>query len=144
MSDENVAEDSVVSEPVDKVVYIGTKAVTKILHDGDIVFYTPVGEDMPRKTTLSQFSSMVSELPYDDAEVQLRRWSPVVSKLLGILLEADMQLGDRDFVLNRLDESLTKNYNDAIAKMFKRKHISFVRLSQIDEILKQDSELIED
>ena len=146
MSEENKVEETAapVEQPVEKQWFIGTKLATKILTDGNDVFYTPDGEDVPRKASQEQFASMVSELPYDDAEVQLRRWKPVVAKMLGVLLEADMQLGDKDFVLNRLEESLIKNYNDAVAKLFKRKHISFIRLGQIDEILKQDSEMVED
>ena len=136
MSEENTQPE--------KQLFIGTKLATKIVRDGDVVFYTPDGENMPRKATALQFDSMASELPYDDAEVQVRRWKPVVAKLLSILLEEDMQLGDKDFILTRLEESLIKNYNDAVAKLFKRKHISFIRLSQLDEVLKQDSEMVED
>lgn len=94
--------------------------------------------------TVEQFNSMKSDVPYDDGQVRVKKWVPVTAKMLKTLLEADMPMGDREFVMMQLEESIVLNYKKAVSKSFKRKDTEEIRFSQVHEVLQTTTELIED
>lgn len=68
--------------------------------------------------TLRQFDSVISEKAYDDSLVQLRKWTPLVGIVLKELLADGMLLYEKDFILDRIDTSITKNYEHVIGLLF--------------------------
>lgn len=135
---------------MDKTYYIGQHEVVKAdMPKEGWISYTimfpnmeGVEEEVTSSVLVEQFEAMKSEEPYPDGEVAVREWKACLSELMGVILKYDIQMADRDFITNQLNSSITENYRKAAAKLFKRKHIDFVRMSQIDEVLKSDTEFL--
>lgn len=136
----------------DKKYYIGQNEIIKadIPREGwityTIMFPNMKGEleELVETVSIEQFDAMKSETPYEDGQVPVRQWNGLISELLKTLLKYDIRMGDKDFIVQRLDASIKENFKKATAKLYKRKHNDFVRFSQIDEILKSDTEMYED
>jgi hypothetical protein len=122
---------------MDKKLYIGQNEVVTSDLDSEtgLVKYTLDNNEFG-EVTPEQFESLALEEAYDPGMVQIHKWTPAVKQILEILLKNQMQLREKDFVLTRIDESLTRNYEDALAFLFKKKHVGHITLQQIDEVLK--------
>lgn len=86
--------------------------------------------------TKEQLENVVSDTPYDDAEVRIKKWSPAVKQIMEILLKNDMMIIEKDFVTSRIDATIIENYGKAAAKLFGAKYEDFITLNQIDKALK--------
>lgn len=135
-----------------KKYYVGQQEVTKADYPKEgwvqytIQYPNMKGEleDITETVTVEQFDAIKSETPYENGLVAVKMWNGLISELLAVLLKHDIRMGDKEFIIQRLDQSIVENYRKATAKLFKRKHGDFVRFSQVDEILKSDTEMLED
>ncbi len=122
---------------MDKKLYIGNNAVVAQNTDTPgLISYTLDNNEFG-EVTVEQFESMAQDAPYDPGQVRIKQWKPAVKKMLEILLESRMTLLDKDFVLTRLDESISKSYEEAVAKLFNKKHVLQITLPDLDKVLKQ-------
>jgi len=122
---------------MDKKLYIGQNEVVASNTDTPgLVSYTLDNNEYGEVTT-EQFESMALPEGYDPGTVRIKQWKPTVKKILEILRDSRMSLLDKDFVLTRVDESISQNYEAATAKLFGTKHVLQITLPQIDEVLKK-------
>lgn len=128
----------------EKVYYIGQQKI--VLADSPKEGWIKYGleDNKTDLVTVEQFNNMKSETAYDDGQVRVKKWIPITAKMLKILLEAEMPMGEKDFVMMQLNESIFLNYEKAVAKLFKRKDTDSVRFSQAHEVLQSTTELIND
>lgn len=130
------SEQQTVAEPV---VYVGSSKVleTVKLDSGNIrvTLFEPQGVPPVLDFTPEQYDSVKSETPYADAQISVRKWRLSVAKMIQILLEANMEMGDMQFVIGRLRDSLIANYGKAVAKKFGAVDEDRITLQQVDEVL---------
>lgn len=127
-------------EPI--IFYIGELAVTLEIRDDQngIVTYK-LGEGAKEVVvTTEQYDSMVSQTAYPDGQISIRKWKPTIKKVLEILLSSGMEMVDKDFIIQQVDNSLIENYNRAVAKLFGVDHPYHIKVAHIDEVLKMGAE----
>ena len=125
-------------------VYIGTKKVTSTEAPKEGWTKYTLEDNRTGLVTDEQFASMKSDTAYEDGKVVVKQWSPVTVKVLKLLLEVDMPMGDLDFIVFQIKESVLNNASKAVSKKFSRALENDIRLSQIDAVLKTDTELIKE
>lgn len=128
----------------DKTYYVGqSKVVTADLpKEGWVKYGLENGKS--GFVTVEQFNNMKSETPYEEEMVRVRKWTPVTAKLLFVLLEADIPMGEVDFVVAQMKQSVLDAYAKATSKLYKRKDEDLVRYSQLHEVIKSDTPFIEE
>lgn len=142
MADEEIKEATEAETPKEEVAfYIGASRVLSTDQDTEtgMVKYVLEGSEMVWECTLDQYKSMADTQPYPDGEVRIRKFTAMVKAVMQIFLENNIQMGDKDFVIQRIDETIVQNYQIAVAKALGRRHTSFVTFKQLDEILKKDT-----
>jgi hypothetical protein len=119
---------------MDKKLYIGQNEVVVSEEENGLVKYTLDNNEFG-EVPAEQFGSMALPEAYDPTTVRIKQWKPAVRKILEILRDSRMSLLDKDFVLTRVDESISKNYEDAVAKLFGKKYPLQITLPQINDVL---------
>jgi len=114
--------------------YIGQKKITEYNEmEGKVQFTLDDGSgDI---VTKDQFDSIVKDEKYDDGMVRVFKWNKAVSQIMKVLLENDMRLIEKDFVMGRVDTTIVENYRTASAKLFGAKDENLISLSQINKVL---------
>lgn len=87
--------------------------------------------------TPHQYEATVLEEPYEDGKVSVKKWAATTAKILQIMMDDNLQLNDRSFVLQQLENNLDLKWQDALAKKFGVDKIGNVSLKQIDDVLKE-------
>jgi hypothetical protein len=119
---------------MDKKLYIGQNEVVVSEQENDLIKYTLDNNEFG-EVPADQFESMALPEAYDPTTVRIKQWKPAVKKILQVLKDSHMTLLDKDFVLTRVDESISKNYEDAVAKLFGKKYPLQITLPQINDVL---------
>ena len=121
-------------------VYIGKKRVQQQSRVEQLNMVSVKYDDNTTEDySLRQFDAVKSDEPYDEGQVQIRKWKPLVKDILTGMLADSMNLGDKDFILGRVEESLVHNYEAAICKiMGDVEHVNFINLKDVDYILKDN------
>lgn len=121
-------------------LFVGKRKVSTFVENKDInlvaVKFADGGTD---EYTLEQWAAVQSPEQYPDQEVSRRKWSPATSAILQVLLDNNLRIYEKDFILNLVDSSIVENYNRAIAMIFGVKDPTQVRVDQLDLVLKQGS-----
>jgi len=151
MTEENINEEgveapkeettSVEVTPAEEVkkIYVGKHAVAQVIPQTQTETVAVIYEDNSHdEFTAEQWEAVMADAPYDDALIPIKKWTPALTQILEILQKNKMVLGDKDFVLNRLDQSLVNNYQKAVNKYFGVEHVSQISLDMIDVALKND------
>src|SRR6185503_20476285 len=114
---ESVAEATevtpVVTEPD---IYVGATKVTPVTLPSGLISVTVDGNEI--KATQDQFDSMKSVAPYEDGLIMIKKWKPTIAKVLTILTQDNLTMNEKDFVIQRIDQSILHNYRSATAKLF--------------------------
>lgn len=125
-----------------KDIYVGSSKVLQVINLNDnlveVDLLDPQGVPPKLHFTKDQFESVKSDTPYSDGEISIRKWKRTIAKMLTVLLEDNLEMGDMGFVLGRLRDSLTMNADNAVAKKFNVKHQDKISLQMIDEVLKSN------
>jgi len=88
--------------------------------------------------TDEQFSAMAKTSRYEDKMAQVYKWNQAVSEIVEILLKNKMMLIEKDFVSGRVDSTIVENYGKAAAILFGAPMEEFIKLSDIDRVLKEN------
>lgn len=119
---------------MEKTQYIGQQKVREYNEVEGKVSYL-LESNSGATVTKVQFDSMLSEEPYDDGLVRVKKWNPAIRDIMRILLSNDMTLLEKDFVTGRIDETILQNYQIAAAKAFGADYEHNISLTMIDKIL---------
>ena len=114
-------------------IYVGSAKVTPITLPSGLISVTIEGVEI--KSTQEQFDSMKSDKPYEDGLVMIRKWKPTIAKVLSVLTADNLTMNDKDFVIQRVDQSILQNYRSAIAKLFGVEGQEDVSMQQIIDIV---------
>lgn len=119
-------------------LYIGKQKIQHHFYDEVIEMVAVKLEDnTTHEFTQEQFDSVKSEDAYDDGLVVVRKWQPALHEILQVLLKNGMTMGEKDFILERLDTSIVNNYQTAVNKLFDVKHVSLISMKSVDVVLKK-------
>jgi hypothetical protein len=117
----------------DPVVYVGSAVVVPVQNPDGLI--EVVIEGIAIKATQEQWDSMKSDVPYEDGLVMIRKWKPTIAKVLSVLTADNLTMNDKDFVMQRVDQSILENYRSATAKLFGVENQSDVSMQQIIDIV---------
>ena len=117
-------------------LYIGASEVTSVDSVDGSLYKIKLADGRNMEFTPEQWISAQSEEPYDEGLISIRKFKPVLQKLLEVFLNSNIKMGEKNFILERLDESLVQNYRAAVCKKLGVDHQDHVSLKMIDEILK--------
>lgn len=117
--------------------YIGqSKVVEKKDKDGMVTYSLTNG--LKAEVTAEQWQSMVSDEPYDEGQISLRKWRSIIELIIKIMMDNNAQFKDVGWLLDRVSETVTENANLATAKLLKVDSKEFVSLKRIDEVLRSE------
>ena len=114
-------------------IYVGSAKVTPVTLPSGLISVTIEGVEI--KATQEQFDSMKSDAPYEDGLVMIRKWKPTIAKVLSVLTQDNLTMNDKDFVIQRVDQSILQNYRSAISKLFGVEGQEDVSMQQIIDIV---------
>ena len=117
----------------DPVVYVGSAVVVPVQNPNGLI--EVVIEGVTIKATQEQWDSMKSDVPYEDGLVMIRKWKPTIAKVLSVLTQDNLTMNDKDFVIQRVDQSILQNYRSAISKLFGVEGQEDVSMQQIIDIV---------
>lgn len=121
----------------EKKQYIGMRALAYVNKNEDINRVAVKYEDnQTDEYSVRQFEAMVSDTPYEEGLVQVRKWKPFVKIVLEEMLNDGMKIGEKDYVLGRVDMSIINNYNVLLANLFGANHVENIDIRVIDEAMK--------
>lgn len=127
----------------DAKVFIGSEEV--VLSDQSVesglVKYKTSTEGPMLTATVEQFQSMASPEAYDDGKVTVRKWRPLIENILEMMKDQNVQLADKGWILERIDESITQNHRRALSKLYNVSTVEQISLKQIDDVLTSDEEI---
>lgn len=124
--------------------YLGNKKVLSVNETGDT---TPLGSKIYEVNLEDGSIEVVTEkiLNYvvdtkecDLTELRRRRVEPVVKEMLVLLREANMKIGDLDYLLSLFTESINQNNNEASNKLWNVKDGGERTFLQIDKVLEDN------
>lgn len=121
-------------------IYIGQKRVKEhhIFEDSNLVA-VKYDDNSKDEFSIRQFESVKDSQSYDDSHVPIRKWSPLVKSVLEQMLADGMSLGEKEFILERIDSSIGHNYETAICKLLGDvNHVNFINLKYVDAALRSD------
>lgn len=126
---------------MDPKLYIGSAEVESAVKDETtnlmkVTLIEPQGMLPVQEMTEGQYDALKSETPYEDSQVSMRKWKPTIAQVLQLFLDDNMQMVDKNFVLERVEESMNYNYRQAVCKLLGVTGQEQVSLRQIDDILK--------
>lgn len=122
-----------------KPLYIGKTALTTVVRNEEAnLVAVALADGRKEEYSLRQFDSVAKGEAYDDGLINVYKWAPAITLFLRELLADGMQMIDKDFILNRVDESLIVNYNRAIGKIFNVNDPFHVNAKMIDVVLKSE------
>jgi hypothetical protein len=117
----------------DPVVYVGSAVVVPVQNPNGLI--EVVIEGVTIKATQEQWDSMKSDVPYEDGLVMIRKWKPTIAKVLSVLTQDNLTMNDKDFVMQRVDQSILQNYRSAVSKLFGVEGQEDVSMQQIIDIV---------
>ena len=126
-----------VSPAVENKKYVGTNIVTNTLDldDGNIKLILSDGVEY---LTKNQLPLVLSETPYTDTDISKRKWNPAIKQIIQILLDNNMQMGDKEWLFQQIDSTIVRNFNEGMAKKFGVVAVDNIALQTIDNILKSN------
>lgn len=129
---------------MEKEYFIGSSKVKSVVPQAENWVHYDLEDGRMGLVRQEQFDSMKKEAAYDDGFVVVYKWLPLTAEMLKLALAYDVPMGEADFVTKQFGQSFSDSYEKAVSKMFKRSITEHIRISQIDEILKSDTELIKE
>lgn len=127
-----------------KKQYIGKKEVSKVNNTGET---TPLGCEIfeveyvdGSKETLTKkiLDVVLDDKECDLTELRRRRVEPVAKEMLVLLREANLKVGEVDFLLTLFTESINQNSEQASNKLWNVEEGGDRTFLQIDDILTDD------
>jgi protoporphyrinogen oxidase len=123
---------------MDKDLYIGKEKVKDyIVHENTnlvgVLFENGKNEDY----TNEQWANIKSEEPYEDGLIMIKKHEKMMQRMIKEMVDSRVTLGERGWILERVDESIHKNYSDAVSKAFGVPFPEKILLAQIDMVLKE-------
>lgn len=119
-------------------LYVGSNEVTEVAKEEDDRVVAKLSDGTTMTFTADQWESVKSEVPYEDGTISLRKWKKTIAQVVELFMAGDMQMVDRAFVMERIDETIIQNARAAISKKLGIDNQEHLSLRQIDAILKAD------
>jgi hypothetical protein len=117
-------------------MFIGKKEIKEITKNEDINIIGVLLDDNNSLTlTVNQFEVMKSEEPYRDEDVQLKKYSYIVNKIIDLMMDEKTTLAEQDYILEKTSKQIGGAYRQAIAKMFNVKNPEDISIGGIHTIL---------
>lgn len=121
---------------MDPKLYVGSNEVAEVNSEEPNRFVAKLSDGTTMTFTTDQWEAVKSEVPYEDGAISLRKWKKTIAQVVELFMEADMQMVDRPFVMERIDETIIQNARAAISKKLGIDNQEHLSLRQIDAILK--------
>jgi len=139
-----VVESNTEVEPVVVDLFIGSSKVVKTeVKENDFIHYE-LEDGRSGFVKVDQYENMAREQAYDDQFVRVYRAQPISAKCLQVLLDYNIPLNEVDFNVKQIAQSIDDSYEKAVSKLFKRQLTDHIRVGQVDEVLKTNTELIKE
>jgi hypothetical protein len=119
-------------------LYVGSSEVSGITYPDEGHVTAKLVDGTTMTFNLDQWDAVKSETPYEDGSISMRKWKKTIAQVVELFLEADMQMVDRPFVMERIDETIIQNARAAISKKLGIDNQEHLSLRQIDDILKTE------
>ncbi len=87
--------------------------------------------------TNEQWASIKSNEAYEDGMVSVRKHEKMMQRMIKEMVDSRVTLGEKSWILERIDESIHKNYIDSVAKAYSVPFVEKIMLAQINQTLKQ-------
>jgi hypothetical protein len=124
----------------DKLYYGSSEVISETEVDGlieiTIAEVDSKGDNYKFLLTKHQKEATVLPEAYADGEVSAKKWAATTAKILQVLLDDNMRLADRSFIIQQVENNLDLKWRDAIGKKFGVDDVNTVSLRQVDETLK--------
>lgn len=123
----------------DKKWFIGSKRVKEVaVHEGIDLVGIMYEDGSTEDFTTEQWTSIRSEEKYDDGLVTVRKHEQLMKRIVKELVDSRITIGEHDWVLQKVSESLGVNYREAISKLFQVKRPESIMLSQVHDVLTEE------
>lgn len=119
---------------VDK--FIGSAKILSSETDAQAMIHYALDNGLSQLATVEQFSAIISDTPYDDSLISMRKWKPTISNIINLMMENNAEFQDVGWILDRVGETVSEHANTATAKALGISSREKITLKQIDEILK--------
>jgi hypothetical protein len=86
--------------------------------------------------TAEQWEGVRSETAYDDGLVAINKYEGLIKRIIREMLESRVDIKSKDWILDRVDQTIVGNYQKAVAKCFGVPKREDITLYQIDATLK--------
>jgi hypothetical protein len=117
--------------------YIGTSSIVsqETLPNGliRVTINDPQGLPPILDFTADQLYAVSSSKPYEDGEVSAKKWRLTVAKVVDMFIAENMEVGDRNYVMARIDEAIKSMYAKSVASKFSVDHIDRIALHDLIE-----------
>ena len=125
--------------PATSDIYVGKSKVTPVtLPNGLISVQLPgfeEGDFIEMKMTAEQWEYVKSNTPYPDGDASSRKWKITIAKILTILTQDNLQMNDREYVIQAINEKILENRSEAIAKVLNLGNLGEFTMQQIIDII---------
>ena len=119
-------------------IYIGQRKLVQFVKSEEANLVAVEFEDGEKdEFSLRQFNSLAASEPYEEGQVLVRKWNPLVAEILAGMLNDGMKLSERDTIFSRVDASIINAFDTAVGKVFDVIHPTLINIKKVDAILKQ-------
>ncbi len=81
--------------------------------------------------TAEQYDALISEAPYEDGEISMRKYTPLIKRIIEELVNARCDINSYNWVIDKVDSTIRENAKQAQAKKWGVLDISQVLLAEI-------------
>lgn len=123
---------------MDKTLYIGKEKVKEyVVSEGTNLVGVLLENGKNEDYTNEQWANLKSEEPYEDGLISVRKHEKVMQRMIKEMVDSRVTLGERGWILERIDQSIHENYSKAVSKVFGVPFQEKIMLAQIDQTLKE-------
>lgn len=115
-------------------LFIGSEKVISNEVVDQLVHYT-MDNGQELTATIEQFTAIALPEAYDDGQITMRKFRPLIEQILELMKDNNVELADKGWILERIDESITQNHRSAVAKLYGVSTVERVSLQKIDDVL---------
>lgn len=88
--------------------------------------------------TIEQYDAVISEVPYADGEIVLRKYTSLIKEIIDKLVKARCDINSYNWVIDKVDSMIRENAKRAQAKKWGVLDISQIMLAQIHDELTRE------
>lgn len=147
MSEEEITKEDIekaIDEAIEKKeapkIYVGQSEVdiVSVTEGTDLVgvlYKTGKNEDF----TTEQWNDVKSDTPYPDGEIMLRKHQKLMVRILKLMVDARITMGEQEWLLEGVNRSIVENYQKSVAVLYNVPYKEKIFLYDIDQVLRNQA-----